>query len=312
MAEEITRLYNIEDELLLTRAQTQKDALSTDLASFTARFPWIVTAYLTSYQTDIDTAEAFPDDDTVMTDIKVLTSDVNASVAEGKSNLNILFLYSEITYPDDKVKQRVFGQDRMEKARNDQEKMMNLLEHANSFADKNPYKADLLAKGYTQVEIDALLTVADNIRDKNRLQENAKASRPVTTQDRIIVYNTVFSRMRLIFKCAQVVFAGNAAKIEQYRVYPPQATPSATTLSIHASNASTGENFANLTVTVAGTALTDITDDGGIANLDLGVISDETVTLEVTNDGIDPQTFSNLPIIPGEDNVIELEVVPGV
>ena len=220
MPEEIIRLYNIEDEVMLTRGQAQKTNLETDLAQFTARFPWLNAAYVTSYQTDLDTADAFPADDTVMTDLKVLTADVNASAVEGKGALNILFLFAKITYPNDKVRQRVFGQDLMEKARQDQEKMEDLLEHANSFADKNPYKADLLAKGYTQLEIDGLLTISNNINTKNRLHESAKVNRPVTTQDRVIVYNTVFERIRTVSTCAQVVFAGNAAKIEQYRAYP--------------------------------------------------------------------------------------------
>lgn len=310
MSDEIKRLFNIEDELLLTRAQTQKDAANGDLTLFTARFPWFTAAYLTSYQTDIDTAEAFPEDATVMTDIKVLTADVNASVDEGKANVAALFLYAELTYPNDKVKQRVFGQDRMDKARTDQEKMINLLEHAHSFANKDPYKTDLLAKGYTQTEIDGLLTVADNIRDKNRLQENAKASRPVTTQDRIGVYNTVFNRMNTVYKCAQVVFVGNAAKIEQYRVYPPLATAT-TTAQVHTINASTSENLPGLTVQVLDTSLEAITNAEGKATFDLGATPPDSISLRISGSSITTQVFNDLPVIAGEVNVFEIEVVVG-
>lgn len=220
MAENLKRLYNFSDELLLTRAHTQKDSLNADLAAFAARFPWITGAYIASYEADIATAGQYPEDFSVMTDIKALTADVNAAVAEGKAQLDILFLYGEIAYPADRVKQRVFGQDRLAGARNNDEKMANLLLHAHSMAEKMPYKTDLLAKGYTQDNIDALRTVADKIKEKNTLQENAKTSRPVATQERILVFNNVFGRMNLLYKCAQVVFAGNAAKMEQYRVYP--------------------------------------------------------------------------------------------
>jgi len=309
MAEELLRLYRMEDEELITRAQTQKNALNDDITAFTARFPWLLAAYVTSYQTDIDTADAFPEDNTVMTDIKVLTADVNASVEEGKGNLKVLFLYSEITYPKDLVKQRVFGQDRMDKARSDQEKMMNLLEHAHSFANKAPYRTDLMAKGYTVVEIDALATVADNIRDKNRLQENAVASRPVTTQDRIMVYNTVFSRMLLIYKCAQVVFAGDPARIVQYRAYPPQEAGDTTTAQAHLTNATTGADMAGLTVMIVGTALSDISDAAGIASIELAASPPDSIDLEVSGADITTQLFEGLAIVQGEVNEFEIEVV---
>lgn len=309
MPEPVIRAYTMEDELMLTRAQTQKTNLLADLALFTARFPWLTATYTTNYQTDIDTADAVPLDDAVMTDIKVLTSDLAASMTEAKAQLKNLFLFGEITYPNDKVKQRVFGQDLMDKARNDQEKMENLLEHANSFADKVPYKTDLLARGYTQVEIDALATTADNINTKNRLQENAKASRPVTTQDRIQVYNTVFAHMPLISKCAQIVFAGNPAKIEQYRVYPPGASDT-TTADVKTVNSVGGAVLPGLTVRFTNTDLAgQITDAGGIAHLVFGP-SDvpDAVDIEVSGPGILSQTFSGEPILAGEDNLIELQV----
>jgi hypothetical protein len=309
MAEEINRLYNMEDEVLLTRAQTQKNNLNTDAALFLARFPWLTAAYITSYQTDISTAEAFPLDDTVMTNISALTADVNASVIEGKGALNILFLFGEITYPKDKVKQRVFGQDKMDKARNDQEKMINLLEHANSFADKDPYKTDLLAKGYTQTEIDALLTVADNIRTKNGLQENAKSSRPVTTQERITVYNTVFERMGLVFRCAQVVFAGNPAKIEQYRVYPPK-TNANTTVQLHLVATGTSTPQVGLTVKVTNISGTpaQLSDAGGIVDFNLGTSAPDALEIEVSGGAITTQNFTK-DLLTGEGNAFDIEVV---
>lgn len=308
MPEEINRLYNMEDELMLTRAQTQKNNLNTDLALFTARFPWLTAAYVTGYQTDIDTADVVPLDNSVITDIKVLTADVAASMTESKANLKALFLYGEITYPKDAVKQRVFGQDLMDKARNDQEKMQNLLEHANSFANKAPYKADLLAKGYTQVEIDALLTNANNIRTKNRLQEDAIASRPVTTQDRVIVYNTVFEHMPLISKCAQVVFAGNPAKIEQYRVYAP-GNATSTTVAVKTIDAD-GLPVPNLTVKLTNTDVeSQISNEGGFANFNLGSTDlPDTIDIEVSSATIPSQSFPGNAILKGEENLIELVI----
>lgn len=309
MAKEIVRLYSMEDELMLERAATQKGNLQTDQMLFAARFPWITPAYVASYGTDIATADALPLDGTVMSDLKVLTSDVNSTVTEGRGALQSLFRYAELTYPTDKARQRVFGQDQYAKASNDQSKMENLLEHANGMAGKVPYKADLLAKGYTQAQIDNLLTISNNINTKNLLQEAAKSNRPVTSQDRIKVYNIVFDRARTITTCAQEVFAGNAAKIEQYRIYPPSTA--ATSVVVHIIDGG-GNVMAGLSVQILGTTIapqnTDAT--GTTPAFALGTNPTDTIDIEVSGASINPttQTFTDQDILEGEVNVIEIVV----
>lgn len=310
MAEELNRKYSMEDELMVTRAYTQQSLLDADKALFAAKFPWIDNAYILAYKTDIETADAFPQNNTVLTDQKILTADVNALVAEARNALRQLFIYAQITYPDDKVKQRVFGQDQMDKARNDQEKMENLLEHAHTMANKNPYKTDLIAKGYTQTEIDGLLTLSDNINSKNILQEAFKANRPVTTQERIAVHNVVYDRMKTISLCAQVVFAGDAAKIKQYRVYPP-SSGNATTATIRVVDPSNNP-VSGVSVRLTNTALSaqNTNASGTTGSFNLGTSPPDAVDIEVTGASISPhtQTFPGKDILDGEDNLILVTV----
>jgi hypothetical protein len=308
MAEEIKRLYSMEDELMLERAGTQKGNLLADAALFAAKFPWIDAAYINSYGTDIATADAVPLDGTVMSDMKVLTSDVNATVEEGRTALQSLFRYAKITYPTDSARENVFGQSQMDKARTDQNKMENLLEHANGMANKVPYKTDLQAKGYQLAQIANLLTISDNINIKNMLQEAAKSNRPVSSQDRLKVYNIVFSRGNTIRICAEEVFAGNAAKIEQYRMYPPSGA--ATSLVVHITDGA--NNMAGLSVQVLGTTIApQITDATGTTPaFDLGSNPTDTVDIEVSGAGINPtpQTFTNQDITDGVSNALEIVV----
>jgi len=225
-AKTITRLYRMEDELMLTRAQTMHDNLAADLAAFTAKFPWLDATYVLSFQTDITTALSYLPDAASVNQIKVLTEDVNASVAEGMKALDTLDIYARVAYPNAPAKQRVFGQDNWDKARNDQEKMSKALKLANSFADTAPYKAALIAKGMVQADIDVLLTIAGNIDLKNKLQEFAISGRPVTTEDRIQVHNIVWVREQTISTCSELVFREDAAKRAQYLLYPQTTEPS--------------------------------------------------------------------------------------
>ncbi|HLG35520.1 MAG TPA: hypothetical protein VI757_11620 [Bacteroidia bacterium] len=222
MGRETVRLYRMADELMLTRASVQHSILEADLALFTVKFPWLDAAYLSSYAADIATADAVGLDYTETSDVRVFTADVMATMVEARKALQALFGYAKLAYAEDKARQRVFGQARLKRASNVPAIMESLLEHANSMANKAPYHADLLAKGYTQTEIDNLLTIADELSTKKTLQEGEKSNRPVSTADRIKIYNIVFGRMRIIRICSQVVFAGNREKIQQYLLYPPE------------------------------------------------------------------------------------------
>jgi len=296
------------DDLFTTRATTQRTNLVADTALFAIKFPFIDIAYTDSYLTDINTAVNFPRDGEVITDIKSLTDDVATSMEEGRKALSTLFKYAYVAYPDNKVKQRVFGQDRMDKARNDQEKMTRLLRHANGFADKDPYKTALTTIGYDQTLIDNLKSYADNIELKNGLQESAIASRPVSTQGRINVHNIVYKRMKLVSVLAQVVFENDIAKIHQYQVYPISG-PDNTGLIVHIVHTGTTNPFVGLTVKLLLTPpLETSTDASGNAQFALGATPPTVLNIEVSGTGVTTTTFNNKPITAGVDNVIELEM----
>lgn len=221
IAKPVIRLYRMEDELMQTRATTMHGNLTDDLAAFQALFPWIDAAFLASFLADINTAKNFPLDGASTGSIKVLTEDLDTSVAEGMKELDRLDVYARLAYPDSPAKQRIFGQDKWEKARNDQQKMCKALKLAHSFANQVPYKTALLAEGMTQANIDNLLTIADNIDLKDTLQEKAISGRPVTTEERIQVNNIVWKRQQQISVCSELVWREDAAKRDQYLLYPP-------------------------------------------------------------------------------------------
>jgi hypothetical protein len=225
----VKRLYTCEDEAMQTRAQLFHSNLTTDLAAFTAKFPWLDAAWLLSFLATITTAKNFQLDYTVQNILKVLTEDIEASMAEGMKGLDTLDIYARVAYPDSRAKQRVFGQDHWEKARGDQEKMKSALKSAHSLADAAPYKAALLAAGMPQASIDALGTIADNIDLKDTLQEAAKSGRQVTTEERVEVNNIVWKGMQTISTCSELVWRDDYARRIQYLMYPHTTSgPSAT------------------------------------------------------------------------------------
>lgn len=220
MAKELERAYHMGDDPMLERGQVFHDQLSDELADFTTRFPWLDGAWLTSFQADITAADAFPKDESVILDIKVLTGDVTASMQQGYAALQTLGGYAKLAWPMDVARQRVFGQQYWADARNSTLKLQEALELAYAKANSASYKPDLLAKGYTQPEIDQLNSLATDLQTKNGLQEAMKVGRHVTKRDRIALLNVVWSHMQTINTCASIVWAADAERLSQYQLYP--------------------------------------------------------------------------------------------
>lgn len=220
MAKKNKRHYTIQDEDMLEHAQTIKNLVEDSLIAFSTSFPWVDAAYLTSFQNEIDAADDLAIDYTINKEVKVTVADTEKIMAQARQALRSLFHFAKATYPLDKKLQRIFGQQKMGKARNSHIKMLSLLALAHSFASKNPYKNDLLTRGYTQTEIDGLKNIADALRESKKVKGVTKTGRQVITQDRIVAYNLVFERIRIINKCAQVVYMKNPARKKQFRIYP--------------------------------------------------------------------------------------------
>lgn len=220
MAQEIERVFKLTDDAMLERALVFHDRLALELADFTARFPWLDATWLTAFQNDITAADAFPTDMSVTLDIKVLTGDVKGAMQQGYAALQTLGGYAKLAFPTDVSRQRVFGQQNWSAAYNSTNKLQECLELAHEKADSAVLKAALLAKGYTQADIDGLNTLASELHTKNRLQEAAKAGRKVTKHDRISLLNVVWDHMRTVNICADVVWANDAERKGQYQLYP--------------------------------------------------------------------------------------------
>ncbi|MBI1286298.1 MAG: hypothetical protein GC178_01855 [Flavobacteriales bacterium] len=301
MAKAIKRAYGMADDDMLERSELFYDALNAEQADFVARFPWMDAVWLTAFQNDINDADAFPTDDSVVLDIKVLTADVGSAMRQGYAALQTLGLYAKLAWPKDVARQRVFGQDGWEEAYNNTLKLQEALELAHAKADGASYKPDLLAKGYTQAEIDMLETLSDEIKLKNRLQEAAKSGRSVSSHDRIALLNVVWGHMQTINTCAAVVWANDAERLKQYQLYPSQGGgATVTTVNIRVQRTD-GTPIENVTITLTNTALDlKVTDVAGeVSWTDSSLPETLDVHLENPDGAAD---FPDQPILLGEVN----------
>jgi hypothetical protein len=194
MAKTIKRACKLSDDVMLERATVFYSGLESELPDFTLRFPWLDATWLDGFKNAIEVADAFPKDESLKLDIKVMTSDVRSAMQQGYAALQALAGYARLAWPNDLARQRGFGQDGWKKAYANSLKMQESLILAYDTANSAEMKPALLDKGYQQADIDALATLSELIQLNNGKQESAKQDRKVMLRDRITLVNTVWAQ----------------------------------------------------------------------------------------------------------------------
>jgi hypothetical protein len=210
MAEKENRLYIIDDDAIIARAQTTQQFLADKLALFTAKFPWIDAAFAAAFQADITAAKNSNSNTNLGQGKKVLTEDIVNTMDEGWGALQVLDTYAGLAYPQDAQRRTVFGQKEWRAARNNRKKMFDALTQAYSLASQDPYKTELGNKGFTLADANSLRDLAALLDEKKIPQVNAANEKRILTADRIALHNKVFETMRTLRNCAQLVFRDDA------------------------------------------------------------------------------------------------------
>ena len=214
------RKYIYIDEEMIVKAQVFHNAIENAyLAQFSARFPFIDNAFLASFQTEINVAEALPLDGQVKADKNVDAEDANIILAQCKTALRALNRYAQLAFHGDKARKKAFGQDTWTKAFQNKDVMQTALKKAHEIAIKPEYQIPLFATGFTPDMVAELLTLWQQLVALHVRHQEAKKLRKVSTQDRIETYNAVWARMKTISICAKVVFIDNPAAKKLFMLY---------------------------------------------------------------------------------------------
>ncbi len=200
-----------------------------DLAAFTAAFPAINATFLGEFQDAIDEADAIPLAFDDYNQLEVLSETVEEKMDICRKHYGKLIAYVKMIYPNSKSNQDVFWADKYRLARNDQRLMIDLMESCFRHANSATYKADLIAEGFLQADIDLINTYGQALDAANIAQEDMKSSLKVKTDERISKYNAVWAFMRKTSAASKVVFSDSAVKQEQYMLYPEHTGPSVPT-----------------------------------------------------------------------------------
>lgn len=214
------RLFNKPDELMLEQAQTMYDNFVAEKANFIANVPVFEDPFAENFQAIIREAEALPLDNEIIAEAAIYTEQLEITMEEARKAYMKLIYYVKLAFPDSNAILDVFGHNKYEKERKSQTGMLNLLEQAHRKAEDSKYKNSLISNGFTQEMIDGLQTIYQNIREQNRMQEDALNERPLKTQQRVEKLNKVWEFMEKISEATKIIYMDNPTKQEQYLLYP--------------------------------------------------------------------------------------------
>lgn len=174
--------------------------------------------YLQDFETAINKALSFVDDETVQDEQTILTQKVEDLMTACRKAYKLLKYFVEKTYADSKGMQNKFGLDDYGKIARSQARMIVFMKKIHTIATQ--YSSDLLAQGYTQPAIDELNDLHESLQQANIEQDRFKGQRMETTQERHEYFETLLQFVSDTCKMGKLLYEDdNTAKYKQYVMY---------------------------------------------------------------------------------------------
>ncbi|HMK07146.1 MAG TPA: hypothetical protein VK476_06430 [Flavobacterium sp.] len=218
----VFRNYSGNDALMCGSARTTYGLFILGMAEFTAFDSTLDAAYALEYFSDLTKAETVVRDYVVRSRQMTKTENALSVLDVARAKYNEIKYFAQKTFRDSAATLIEFGFEDYAKARRNQIMMSELLTVMHAACQK--YAVPLIASGYSQAAIDAILPLREELIQKNTGQKMAQKERPKLTEDRIILLNNCYSGMMTLMAAAQLVYATDYAKQQQfvYRTKGPQ------------------------------------------------------------------------------------------
>jgi hypothetical protein len=223
MGKVLLRAYSMSDSDMLTETKTKLEIAKQDINKLQSVEPSLTLAEIEAKIVEVD--ECINDYSSLESNsiITITTQNLQSIMQECREEVQVFFFHCERALSDKVAASIKFGRKGVETARNNPEKMVNLLNLIIANYSNPEYEDKLdarLTKGYK----DKLVSLNTRLTDAIAAQSLAKTSRPAYTEIRIAKYNAVWSFARNICEIAKVAFRGSYAKQQQYFMYDRPAT----------------------------------------------------------------------------------------
>jgi hypothetical protein len=201
---------------MLQDSRTTLAEFATDAATFKSFDADFDDAFAADWETAIANASNATTDDLVVAEQMGLTAAVEEKMEACRVHFQSAKYYIEKAFPNKPALWKEFGYDNYLNARKSVEKMIVFMSVFNRVANKPTYKILLVNAGYSEDNLNAILTKREELIDAKTDQEIGKNSREQITQNRIELLNQVWAFRTKVSKAAKYIFVSNFAR---YKVY---------------------------------------------------------------------------------------------
>lgn len=218
MSKELQRSYAMSDSEMFTQTKTMLEIAKQDINELQAVEPTLTLAEIEGYIAEVDDCINDYSFLESRSNITVATQNLQSIMQNCREEVQVFFFQCERALPDRTTASIEFGRKGVEKARNNAEKMVSLLNQITSNYSRPEYEAKLDARLTTGYKA-KLTNLKTQLIDAIAAQSLAKANRPADTEVRIAKYNAVWTFARNISEIGKVAFRGSYAKQQQYTMY---------------------------------------------------------------------------------------------
>jgi Carboxypeptidase regulatory-like domain len=302
MPEPILKDFRITNPDMIQDARTKHGAYVEDLADFTDFDPDFDAAYGNTFELAIDDAEAMDDDETVLDQQAQLTVAIETEMKNCRNKYQDSKPFIVKAFPDDVAIQNEFGFNDYKKAQESQAVFTKFMLKFHAVATK--YKVQLIAKNYTQLKIDEILTRYTALKDADIAQELFIKNRPVKTQERIIKFNDAWAIERTICEAGKRIYKDDYAKYQRYLLPPGEETPEAVSITGTVTNSAGGAPEEGVEVAIEALAITVLTNAAGLYAI--GGLPAGTYSVVFNKATLQEKKVDNVVVVDGVPTVVNV------
>jgi hypothetical protein len=214
----IIRKFMMSDGSMIQWARKIKALLLLFLADFTAYDAMFTNPFVTAYGTQIDDAEALPDDEVVLGQQKALSDVVEQNMQLCRDKFQQIKRFAMKAFPNQPAVWDEFGFSRYDFSRQVQTRMILFMRDLHVTAQR--YNAQLIAVNFTQPMIDEIQTLHDSINTSDSSQEVKKETRTLDSQTRVTAYNDVYDKGSDICEAGKYIYRNDPAKYNMFIINP--------------------------------------------------------------------------------------------
>ena len=212
----IVRNYNMADADLIEDATTKEGHLTEFISEFTDFDSTIDENKLIELRDLIAQARAILSDNVIIDNQAEKTEIVINLMELCRKQYNKLSYFIKKAFPDSPATRNKFGENDYSKVRKTQSKMISFMEDLAATSVK--YSTELISAGAKQDYIDRTVQLSEELTQANKDQEMYMDTRPMLTEERIIIFNKIWEILQQLSKVAKISYAEQIAKMKLFLI----------------------------------------------------------------------------------------------